>query len=139
MTTQTVSVAEAWLLDVLAGDATLVGLVGSRFVSTLAPVGNLALPCVSWSLMSSRDITAVGGEIIDTESIYLVKAIVMGASWTPAEPIADRIHTLIHGKSVTFSGTSSLTCVRDRIHQRPEEVGGQQYRHLGGMYKIRAI
>lgn len=139
MTIQTAELIETWLQSTLGGDATLSGLVNGAFVSTLAPVGNLDLPCVSWSMFSSRDITAVGGDLIDTDSIYLVKAIVMGASWVTAAPIANRIHTLINRATVSFSPTSSLTCVRERVHQRPEEVGGQQYRHLGGMYRIRAI
>lgn len=139
-TIETVDLVEAWLYATLHGDATLSGLVDGRVVSTIQALGALEVPYALFSMSTTRDITSQDGTVIDTSSIYTVKAVVAGSSWVEAKPIARRIHELIHkpATTVTLSGGASLTCVRDRILQYPEEVTGQQYRHLGGLYRIRA-
>jgi hypothetical protein len=133
---ETVDLVETWLYNVLQGDATLGLLVEDRVVGTLVPLGTLKLPYVLFTFSGSRDVTSVDGTIIDTINMYTVKAVTASSSWTGARLIARRMHELIQGKSVTLTPTGSLTCVRDRIVQYPEEVAGQQYRHLGGIYRI---
>lgn len=135
---ETVDLVEPWLYSTLHGDATLSTLVGGRVVGTLVPLGSLELPYALFSFTSSRDVTSVDGTVIDTISLYTIKAVTASAGWTEAKAIAKRIHLLIHGKAVTLSPSGSLTCVRDRIISYPEEVAGQQYRHLGAIYRIRS-
>lgn len=138
---ETVSLVEPWLYEVLSGDSTLTGLVGGRIVNTLEALGNVETPFVVFSMASTRDIVGIGGVRIDTESIYIVKAVTAGSSNQEAKPIAARIDQLLHlpNTTITISGGSSLTCMRERTIGAPEEVSGQQYRHLGGYYRIRAI
>lgn len=138
-TIETVDLVEQWLYATLHGDATLSSYVGGRVVGTVQALGNVAVPFVVFTMSSTRDITANDGTIIDTDSIYIVKMIVQASTYEPAKNGARRIHELLHrpAQTVTLSG-GSLTCVRDRILQYPEEVAGQQYRHLGGFYRIRS-
>lgn len=135
---ETVDLVETWLYSVLHGDVTLAGLVDGRVIGPVAALGDFEVPFVVFSLAGTRDITSVDGTIIDTSSIYTIKAVGAGSSWDAVRSIAARVHTLIHGKAYTFPGGGSLTCVRERIVEYPEEEAGQQYRHLGGQYRIRA-
>jgi hypothetical protein len=135
---ETVELVEPWLYSVLSSDSALVSMVGGRIENTLGPLSDaLILPKVIYSLNSSRDIRGNSGTIIDTLSMYDVKAIGVGSSWGVVKPIAIRIHQLIDLAQANLPGGGSLTCVRDSILQNPEVVSGQTYRHLGGTYRIR--
>lgn len=136
---ETVRLAEEWLYSTLKNDATLSGLVSGRVIGGVGNVGTLTLPAAAWDFVASRDITSQDGLIvIDTITQYDVVGVGVGASWSTLTPIAERIQVLINGKAHTFAGGESLTCVRERIVQRIEEVAGVQYRYLGGTYRIRA-
>lgn len=135
---ETVDLVETWLYSTLHGDVTLAALVDGRIVGPVAALGDFEVPFVVFSLAGTRDIAANDGTIIDTSSIYVVKAVGAGSSWDTVRAIAARVHNLIHGKTYTFPGGGSLTCARERIVAYPEEEAGQQFRHLGGQYRIRA-
>jgi hypothetical protein len=135
---ETVEIAEEWLYATLSADGTLAGLVGDRITGTLSPE-LLVMPYVTFLMQSSRDVSAVGGIRISTDNLYLVKAVGQTSTWDDLKPIASRIDYLIHRPgSVMVEGTGSLTCTRERVHQMAEVDEGLQYRHLGGVYRIRA-
>lgn len=135
---ETVEVIEAWLYATLSGDATLAGLVDDRISGTLSPV-LLETPYVTFLCQSPRDIIGVGGTRISTDNLYMVKAVAQTSTWDTLLPIAKRIDTLIDmtGHAVSYGG-GSLTCKREMIHELAEVSEGLQYRHLGGIYRIRA-
>jgi hypothetical protein len=135
---ETIEIAEPWLYATLSEDDVLAGLVGDRITGTLAP-DILDTPYISFLLQSPLDVMGIGATRISTDNLYIVKAVTQGSSWDEALPIAQRIDYLIHRPNSTMiQGTGSLTCNRERVFQQPEVAEGIQYRHLGGIYRIRA-
>lgn len=136
---ETVDLVEIWLWGVLSGDSTLIGLIGiDNIAGTLAPEV-LDPPYLAWLCQSSIDVKGNAGQIISVDSLYEVKAVAQSSSWDEVRPVAQRVKEILHrpGQVVTVSN-GSLSCVHDRIIQYPEVSGGVQYRHLGGIYRIRA-
>lgn len=135
---ETTGIVEPWLFATLTEDATLVALVGGRISGTLSATP-LKPPYVTFLLQSSRDVKGVGGAQISTDNLYMVKGVAQTSSWNDLNPIAERINYLINRPGSTMTGAQgSLTCVREFILQEPEVEDGVQYRHLGGVYRIRA-
>lgn len=135
---ETVSIVEPWLYATLSADPALAGLVGDRISGTLSTV-TLATPYITFLLQSPLDIVGVGGVRISTDNLYVVKAVAQDSSWDQVIPIAERIDYLIHRPNSVMTETrGSLSCVRERPFQAVEVDGGLQYRHLGGVYRIRA-
>lgn len=135
---ETIELVEPWLTGVLSTNTALMTLASGVLVGTLAPVGNLHLPAVVFHNASTRDVLTGTGDLVDVSSLYLVKFVAATSSWADVLPGAKLIHQLLQKANVTFPSGGNLTCVRENIHQVPEEVAGQQYRHLGGVYRIRA-
>lgn len=134
---ETTGIVEPWLWATLTEDAVLSDLA-AEISGTLSPT-QLATPYVTFLMQSTRDVQGVAGVRISTDNLYVVKAVDRSSSWDLAEQVASRIDYLIHRpNAVMESGSGSLTCVREQIVQYPEADGGQQYRHLGGIYRIRA-
>lgn len=135
---ETVDLIEPWLYATLSGDATLSALVAGRFSGAVS-LDAIPTPYVTFSLMSPRDIIGIGGVRIDTDNLYVVKGVSQGGTWDDVSPIANRIDYLIHRpNSIMTMSNGSLTCLRENVHQAIEVDEGLQYRHLGGVYRIRA-
>lgn len=133
---ETVDVIEAWLYDTLSSDAALTALVGDRVVGTLAP-GDVPTPYVVFFLSSASDVSAVPTIRIQVDAIYTVKAVGDGAAWGQVRDIAARVDELLHGVNTTTSN-GQVSCVRQSIVQYAEVNQGTQYRHLGGLFRVRA-
>jgi hypothetical protein len=136
---ETTEIIEPWLYATLSEDPTLAGLVGDRILGTMSS-DMPQTPYVIFLLTSPRDIVGVGGTRISTDNLYVVKGVSQTNSWDVLTPIAARIDQLIHRPGSTMLGEDggSLTCIREMIHQMPEIADGLPYRHLGGVYRIRA-
>lgn len=137
---ETTGIVDPWIFSTLSEDPTLMGLIGGldHLSGTLSPVP-LVPPYVTFLCQSSRDIVGVGGVRISTDNLYMVKAVVQESTWENATEIASRIDYLINRpNSVMTESSGSLSCVRESIIQYPEVEEGLQYRHLGGIYRIRA-
>lgn len=137
---ETVDIIDPWLWATLSADTTLLALLGSKdnrsIISTLA-VSGVPAPYVAFFCSSPRDITVVGGERVDVEAVYTVKAVGEGASWTSVKAIARRLDALLHQKDVD-TPNGRISCRRDFIIQYAEIVSGTQFRHLGGTFRVRA-
>ena len=137
---ETVDLIEPWIYATLSGDPELLALVnGIEGVSgTLSPT-ELRVPYVTFMLDSPRDIRGIGGHIISVDALYLIKAVGATSSWDDLLPIVARIKQLLHRPNeVVMVPGGSLTCLRERIVQYPEELKSVQYRHLGALWRIRA-
>lgn len=135
---ETIDIIEPWLYATLSGDSELAGLVEDRISGTLSPV-LLATPYVTFLLQSPLDVMGIGGIRISTDNLYIVKGVAQTSTWDDLRPIAHRIETLLHRSGqVMTEEHGSLSCIRERTFQMAEEAGDLQYRHLGGIYRIRA-
>ena len=135
---ETIQIIEPWIYETLSGDSQLAGMVEDRISGTLSPV-LLGTPYVTFLLQSPLDIIGIGGTLISTDNLYIVKAVTQTSTWDDLLPIAQRIDLLLHrpGQIMTEE-FGSLTCIRERRFQQAEEAGDLQYRHLGSIFRIRA-
>jgi hypothetical protein len=135
---ETVGIIETWLWSTLSADSDLMTLVNDSLSGTLSSE-QLSIPYVTFLMQSSRDVVGHNGDRISTDNLYVVKGVTEGGSWDLGQPIAERIDFLLHRPTAVMqSGGGSLTCVREQIIEYPEVEEGLQYRHLGGIYRIRA-
>ena len=130
MTTEVVK-AETWLYGVLHGDAQLCALINSQVYAYVAPE-SASYPFVVYHQQAASDVGGVGPVIIAASLLYTVKAVTVGRSYSALDPIAARIHTLLHAQG----GGNIIACVRESVFSLPEVDGGIEYRHLGGIYRI---
>lgn len=138
---ESTDIIDPWLFGVLSGDSVLAGMVGTRISNTLSIVP-LATPYITFSASSPpRAVRGVGGTLHDTDSQYTIKAVGTGGSFNQVAAIAARVRTLIDQSNVTISTpiAASLSCYWELEIRYPEETEGVPYRHLGGIYRVRAI
>lgn len=133
---EAVEIISPWLFSTLSGDSVLSGMVGGRIFEAPYPTES-AMPFVVFDPSGHRDVIGVGGQRIDTTNTYVVKAISTGTGWGVVLPIAKRIDALLHNVTAT-TAHGAITCVRESSIVMPEAVQAIQYRHLGGLYRIRA-
>lgn len=132
-------IIDEWLYDTLSADATILAAVGTRIYAEIAPQDS-DLPCVVYSGRPVRDVMAVGAIRIWEALEYNIRAIGQYESFYPLQGVADAIDTALHaGAGAAGSGTGTvLTCTREQEIRYVEVDDGVQYRHLGGLYLIRA-
>lgn len=138
MSTETV-LAETWLYTTLKANATLTALIGGsttpRIYSAVVPQG-AALPAVVFQQMSGEDLLTLNAYRVWSDLVYLVKGIAQAGGFVALDGIAAQIDVSLH----RVSGTGVAACYRERpfTYVEPETADGQQYRHLGGIYRIKA-
>ena len=131
-----------WLYSVLGPVATAHGLTHSAGAGTrpraregVAAAG-WAFPSIIYQLQSpGSDLSALEGRLWATP-LYLVKVIGRVASWGTLAPIADDIDAALHkarglveGRRIEASRESPFSLI-----EHPDNV---EFRHLGGLYRIR--
>lgn len=130
---------DRWLNTVLAGDTQLAALVGTRIYADLAP-GGAALPMVVYQMQAANDLMVLGSARVWANAVYIVRGVARSLAYGGnLLTIADRIDTVLHAASGSNVEGTIFECVREREF-RMTEVGqdGEQYRHMGGMYRILA-
>lgn len=127
--------AEQWLTTVLTGDSTLSASVGLRVYGHIVPEGT-AYPYIWITNQAATDVMGVGPARILTNTLYAVRAVVQDTTFVNLNTLADRIDTVLHAASGTVAAGTVMACVRVRPFVMVEPVGGVQYRHLGGIYRL---
>lgn len=127
--------ADKWLYGVLNGDTALKALT-PKVYALPAPQGT-ALPYTAYNEISSLDLQAMGAKRIWVNSLYVVRAIFEATSWGgDLEAAANRIDALLHAADGVVTGGVVWACVRQEPFRMVENNGGEQIRHLGGIYRI---
>ncbi len=129
------TIVDAWLDQVLSGDATLAALATGGMWDTLADQAT-AFPYVVWQLQAGHDVRGVGPARIMVNGLWLVRGVDRSPSQTIVKPIAGRIDALLHAASGSVSGGLVIGCVREEPYKFLEVTDGVLYWHLGGMYRI---
>lgn len=132
---------ERWLYQILSGDGTVAGIVGTRIFSGVIPQTISTWPCIVYLPLSpGEDVRGPGATRIWAAPLYLVKAVTQGGSVAALQTLVDRIDTLLHGQK----GGTADAVIQFAIRERPfrmttiEEPGNTVYQHLGGEYRIAA-
>ena len=137
-----VVIAERFLAATLKGDGVLAGMgVYSRKRQP-----GTSLPAVVFINRPTRDYTTVSTARIWAEFEYIVKAICAGSSIAPIADAADRIDALLHGASADVYDGSVVPVRIGRVEEvvrigpiyYDENTDDKEYRHLGGIYRVRA-
>jgi hypothetical protein len=129
---------DTWLYNVLHGDSALLAAAPGDVHADLAPSGTDD-PYVVYQWQGGDDtIGATEANRIMHRGIWVVKAIAQTTKYTgPLKTIADRIDTLLHASAGgVVTGGVVFTSYRIQPFRMTEERDGQQYRHLGGQYRV---
>ncbi len=129
---------ERWFYAQLSGDATLTGVVGTKLYADIAP-DESATPYVTYSMLSGVDLMVVSGIRIWTNMLYLVRGIDEARSYLGNLATIDtRIDAVLHKQTGSNVDGVIWSCVREQAFRLSEERDGRIFKHLGGIYRIRA-
>lgn len=139
-----IDLAAQWIFEQLSGDATLTALLpdGVRGISRdMAQVG-VRFPYVVFFLLDAGDTVNTAGpsqEIIWQPTLWMVKAVHKTASYgATLSTLEARIFAVLHKRSAAIDGRNVWIAVRERPFQMSETgPGGEQYRHTGGVYRVK--
>lgn len=129
-----VEIIDPWLYSTLKNDTQIAAAVGTR-ISNGGALGATATPFITWDMNSSIDKTSADGTTIWNESLFEVKVVGQGGSFSPIAPIASRINDLLQGVNAT-TAKGVIACRRDRVIRYVEVDDNVQYRHLGAIWRI---
>lgn len=135
----------AFLATLLTGDATLAALLAAAG----AP-GNIwqipAPPDNRWPIVlfgmqpdSGQDRPlAVGTGRLLVQANWQVKVVTRSSDDTVLMGLAERLDTIVPAATTVAPGGTVLDVLRLGPVDYPEIIGGVQYRHLGGLYRVQA-
>jgi hypothetical protein len=116
-------------------------------VTTLLPNGSAGLVnehapedvsypvCVFWK--SSGVAVNVFGKEAFRDQLWGVKGVCRGNSASPAEAIDKAVYDILNFGSLTITGGTLLSMIRESDISYPETDGDQTYKHRGGLYRLR--
>lgn len=138
------TIIDNWLHATLDGDPALRAALGvsdgqTRVSPAPAPAEWGTGPFVTYEPFGPvRDVRGVGTRISAT-GLWIVKGVMATASYEPLMTTAARIDTLLEVlEAVVVVGGTILACHREETVHYPENDGAVEWRHLGGLYRIRA-
>lgn len=128
-----------WIAETVAADSTIEAEVGAGNVWELPAPPDSTYPMVVFHQLSDVDVrTGAGAFRIMTNSIWVIRAVYIGATFWDAITVADRIDELFDRADGTADGATIFSSVREYGFRMADETDGQQYRHLGGAFRIYA-
>jgi len=124
------------LVAVLAGDATLAGLLPDGVWFDEAPPNARQFALVA--LLSTRDEATFGGRALE-DAVYLVKAVSFDKSAATALAAAAQIDALLEDASLAVAGGDCLAVFREQAIRYPEVDAldpSIRWQHCGGHYRV---
>lgn len=107
---------------------------GRRY-SGIAPIGTPEPYVIVQVQSPGVDIEGFGGRIA-SNPLFIVKAVARTGSWLPLKPIADTIDAQLRFINGVTAGGKSISVFREGAFSLIETNGEEQYRHLGGRYRV---
>jgi hypothetical protein len=135
------SLVDSAVIDVLASDATLIGLCPDGVYWDLAPAGAQSFVIVS--LADHDDTGGLDSRDLYERTVYQVKAVVESSGGTVARDAAARIQTLLNRATLdlTDAGYTPMACRRIRRIRFTESdpvAPATRWQHRGGQYELTA-
>lgn len=122
-----IAAAENFIYDALSG------LLSGRVYSG---IGKAEYPQIIIQVQSpGSDLIVVGGNRVWSDPLFLVKAVDKSKTWGSIATTADAIDAALHNTS----GGVVAWCKRESPFSLIEVTDGVQYRHLGGLYRLRVL
>jgi hypothetical protein len=129
----------AAIYERLHSDAPLQGLLGTpgAIYHQVAPA-NTKSPYIILSKQTGNPYWTFGSRREDhlQRERWMVKAVCVGGSASPAEQAADRADELLHDAPLVIADTVLLYCRRASDIDYPETSGPDRYSHVGAIYRI---
>jgi len=132
------SAAAQFIYTKLAADSALTAIVGSRIYDQEAPQ-NATYPYVVFSFLSGVDLPVAGGGRLWSNMLFLVEAVGHVSSFGGnLGTAAARIDAVLQASNGSVTDGTISACVREENFRMVEELAGEQYRRIGGRYRIYA-
>lgn len=103
--------------------------------SDIAPQGT-KFPYVIFSFQGGHDVSTVNALRIWSSLLYQVKAVTDSPSFGSIAGIVRQIDILLHRASGAPTGGVVVSCDRQDPLRYVEFTNGEQYLHLGGLYRL---
>ena len=124
------------LLDVLDGDATLIGLVPEGAFLNVSPAGITKAVIVSQII--AEDHYAMRSTAYQ-RFLFLVKAVERSTSPDGVDAAAARIQALLHAQALTITGYKHMVTLREEpisYTEVDDDDADERWQHAGGRYEI---
>lgn len=123
----------------LAADSALTAVVSTRIYHQEAPQG-VSYPFVVFSFLSGIDYPVAGGGRLWTNQLWLIEAVDKASSFGGnLRTAATRLDAALQATDSTVTDGVISACVREEAFSLAEVgPGGEQYRRMGGRYRIYA-
>lgn len=132
-----VDTAEEFIYGALRGDATLLGLVTDIY-NGQAPQG-AAYPFAIFQALSGTDLMVVDSIRVWTGLQFMVKIIGKTSDYGDLKSAGARVDAVLHHAGGTVADGTVWSCVREQtIRMMEAGPGSEQYRHVGGIFRILA-
>ena len=95
-----------------------------------------AYPICLFAKQSGTTTNRFGGEALK-DHIWLVKGVTKAISSSLAEDIDKAVNDLLHFGDLTITGADDMFLARESDVEYPETSGDIQYRHCGGIYRLK--
>jgi hypothetical protein len=131
------SAVDAALIALLAGDATLTGLLPHGVHWDLAPTGATAFVIVSQ--IDHDDAYTMPNKTLWETALYLVKAVTAGSSRSVVTQAAQRLYELLQDAPLAPVGYTPVVVQRIKrvpAYTQVDEVTDARWQHGGGHYEV---
>lgn len=131
---------DTWIEATLLANVTVTGHVGTRVRLDQGNDDDL-YPFIVYQLQSGLDLRVVGPDRVWVDTLYVVKAVAQCDDFGTLAPVAaalDDALTSTTGGTVADPSGQVFCCVREEPFRLTEVSNGQQFRHLGGIYRLYA-
>lgn len=127
---------EQWMYGVLAADATVASICGTRIYAEEAPQGS-AFPLVLFAHIGNTDVVRAYGNGRLSKVIYIVRAVGLGSSTQGAlKTVADRFDPLLLVQNVIVDGVRINYVQHDQHTSRKDSSEGVPVSYLGSYYLV---
>jgi hypothetical protein len=131
------SAVDTALIAILAGDAPLMALCPDGVHWDVAPAGATAFVIVSQ--IDHDDAPAMPNKTVWERTLYLVKAVTLGAGRATVVQAAFRMYELLQDAPLAPTGYALMVCQRIKrvpAYTEIDEVTDARWSHCGGHYEL---
>lgn len=132
------TVVDVWLTTKFTGDTTLMGMLPGGVNADVAPP-RADHPLLVHQFQGGADVRGGGPFRIMFSGLWVVKIVGATRDYLSLKPAADRVDVLLNAAAgETDDGGLIFSCTREQPFRLPESENGNDFRSLGGLYRILA-